>query len=151
MRNCFWFNCFWKLVLMLLCSYILKLDWLHLGISVLKNYIHPISFSLSCIYMHVLYNDFLNILIIGLNVASHHKQCGSGWLFFFSLLMLLGMQLAIDHGNLGELQPWTRVVWFWMQSFSATVCGLRVYLWWGILVLGRIWKPKQELFFNTVI
>ena len=71
----------------------------------LKNFIHPISFSLSCIYMHVLYNDFLNILIIGLNVANHHKQCGSGWLFFFSLLMLLGMQLAIDHGNLGELQP----------------------------------------------
>ena len=95
MRNCFWFNCFWKLVLMLLSSYVLKLDWLHLEISVLKNFIHPISFSLSCIYMHVLYNDFLNILIIGLNVASHHKQCGSGWLFFFFFINVIGN--AIGH------------------------------------------------------
>ena len=55
----------------------------------LKNYIHPISFSLSC--MHVLFNDFLNFLIIGLNVTSHHKLCGSG--SFFSLLMLLIMAI----------------------------------------------------------
>ena len=61
----------------------------------LKNYIHPISFSLSC--MHVLFNDFLNFLIIGLNVTSHHKLCGSGSVFFFVDV--------IDHGNLGKLQP----------------------------------------------
>ena len=45
------------------------------------------------VYMHVLYNDFLIILIIGMNLASHH----SGSFFFFVNV--------IDHGNLGELQP----------------------------------------------
>ena len=47
-------------------EFLLKLDWLHMEISMNEVFLYGV-------YMHVLYNDFLIILIIGMNLASHHK------------------------------------------------------------------------------
>ena len=77
------------------CWVLTEIGLITLGyLSVEELYFIPLVF-LYRVCMHVLYNDFLKILIIGLNVASHHKQCGSGWLFFFFFINVIGN--AIGH------------------------------------------------------